>query len=145
MELTFSAAATWSGSGRLGEGTLRVSAHEILFSAPHEMGGKGTGTSPEELLLAAVCSCYSATLFRLLERRALPVTDLRVRAEGFVSDYPSAPRFARIVVHPTVLGGDTRHLIQYREQAEAARNLCFIGRTVQGNVAYEVGQVACED
>lgn len=144
MELTFSATATWSGSGRRGEGRMRVSAHEILVSAPEQMGGKGTGTSPEELLLAAVCSCYSATLFRVLERHSLPIKELRVRAEGLVSDYPGAPRFARIVVHPVVLGGDTRHLSQYQEHAEEARDRCFIGQAIRGNVSYEVGQVSCE-
>jgi peroxiredoxin-like protein len=141
VSLTFSVNVEWTGSGRSGEGAVQAGAQRIDYSAPASMGGKGSGTSPEELLLAAVTSCYSATLYRVLERSGLPVSRVFVATSGYVEDYPQAARFARIVVHPTIAGADASRLQEYRQEALRARELCFIGKTVQGNVAYEVGEV----
>ncbi len=64
----------------------------VRCSAPSTMGGKGVGTSPEELLLATVTSCYSGTLFRVLGRQGLPVDHVRIDATGVVAGYPLQPR-----------------------------------------------------
>lgn len=71
-DLNFAVGAVWEGSGRAGSGTLFLSGHAVRYSAPETMGGRGEGTSPEELLLAAVASCYSGTLHRVIERAGLP-------------------------------------------------------------------------
>lgn len=141
MPLEFSTVIEWAGSGREGGGVVRTGGQELSYSAPESMGGRGVGTSPEELLLAAVTSCYSATLYRLLERSGLPVRRLSVTARGYVEDYPQAARFARIVVHPKVAGGDAARLADYQREALHARDACFIGKTIRGNVAYDVGEV----
>ncbi len=141
MSLEFSVNVEWSGSGRDGEGAVRTGGQRVAYAAPASMGGKGTGSSPEELLLAAVGSCYSATLFRVLERRGLPVGEVAVDVSGFVEDYPAAARFAQILVQPTIVGGDAALLERYGEEARRARDLCFIGKAVRNNVAYEVGEV----
>lgn len=141
MALEFTVNIGWTGSGREGEGVVLTGGQRVAYAAPATMGGKGVGTSPEELLLAAVGSCYSATLFRVVERRGLPVERVSVDVRGFVEDYPEAARFARIVVQPTIVGGEAGALDQYGELALRARDLCFIGKAVRGNVAYEVGDV----
>ncbi len=69
-DLSFSIDASWTGTGREGRGTIRSGGLEIAYSAPASMGGQGSGTSPEELLMAAVTACYSGTLFRVLQQRA---------------------------------------------------------------------------
>lgn len=140
-ELAFQVAAVWSGSGREGSGLLSLGGQTVLYSAPDTMGGKGQGTNPEEFLLAAVTSCYSGTLFRLVQRAGLPIARVDLRTEGTVSNYPGAPRFSRITVHPTVVGGDASQLEGYRAVAAAAREQCFIGRTVRDYLEYQVGAV----
>ena len=60
-ELSFQSGLKWSG-GRLGSGRVAVGGEAFAFSVPASMGGLGTGTNPEELLLTAVGSCYTATL-----------------------------------------------------------------------------------
>ena len=70
------------------------------------MGGRGVGTNPEELLVCAVSSCNTATLFAALRRAQLPIESLTVRASGTVTGFPAATRFTWIVVTPTVIGGD---------------------------------------
>ncbi len=140
--LGFEIELKWSGTGREGEGTASLSNHEVTYSAPYSMGGKGVGTSPEEFLLAAVCSCYSATLFGVLRKEGLPADQVFIQAEGTVTDYPVKSKFARIRVNPSIAGGVQEKLAEYREAAVTARNKCFIGKTITGNVEYEVGEVS---
>ena len=96
-----------------------------MFSAPSSMGGRGVGTSPEELLVSAVASCYAGTLFHLLAQDGLPAEQVRVRATGVVTDYPgSAARFSQIVVQPTIRGGVPQRAPRiHRLRAHGSRTL----------------------
>lgn len=139
--LSFATKLKWHGTGRDGEGTVKLAEAQVSYSAPESMGGKGTGTSPEELLIAAVSTCYSGTLFGILRKLELPAEEVIIRAEGMVTGYPMQSKFARLCVHPTVHGGDPEHAAEYQRVAEVARDKCFIGKTIAGNVSYEVGDV----
>ena len=140
-DLQFEAQAQWSGTGKQGAGTMIVGEQSFEYSAPASMGGQGIGYSPEDLLVSAVTACYSGTLFGVLTRRKLAVKRVGIRAVGQVAGYPTASKFARLVVHPTIYGGDEALAAAYVEAAAAARERCFIGKTIAGNVAYEVGEV----
>lgn len=141
-DLQFEVFLQWKGTGQEGEGKLTAGDDSFIYSSPANMGGKGVGMSPEDLLISAVSSCYSGTLFALLEKKGLPVENVSVRAEGHVNDYPLRSHFAQITVHPHIIGGDLDKEIDYIEAASSARDKCFIGKTIQGNVAYEVGDVS---
>ena len=141
-ELAFEAELEWSGSGREGTGRIVTDDLVLEYSTPKSMGGKGEGTNPEELLVCAVASCYSATLLGLLHRANLPATAVRIAAAGAVTGYPAQARFERLTVSPTIVGGDPDRRREYEQAAETAHERCFIGRTIAGNVAYKVGQVA---
>lgn len=141
-ELPFRVELDWSGSGREGAGRIVTDDLELELSTPASMGGRGTGTNPEELLVCAVASCFAATLFNVLRRADLPVSSLTVDARGIVSGYPGQARFDRIVVSPTVIDGDGARVSEYEQAAAEAHDRCFIGRTVAGNVDYQLGWVA---
>lgn len=144
-DLTFAVVASWAGLGVAGAGQLAVGEGTYEFSVPTEMGGRGVGTSPEELLTCAVCTCFTSTLFALLSRARLPAAKLTVAAQGKVTGFPGRDaRFAEIRVNPTVHEGDTGRLEEYARFACQARDRCFIGRTLQGNVAYQVDEVSVE-
>lgn len=144
-DLTFAVVASWTGLGEAGTGQLAVDERKYEFSVPTEMGGRGVGTSPEELLTSAVCTCFTSTLFALLSRARLPAAKLTVAAQGKVTGYPGKDaHFAEIRVSPTVHDGDTSRLEEYAKFACQARDRCFIGRTLRGNVAYTVGEVSVE-
>lgn len=140
-DLRFEIDAEWTGRGRDGEGTIRAGEETIHYSGPANMGGKGTGTNPEELLLAGVTACYSATLFRVVQQAGLAINAVRIRTEGVVTDYPVAAKFSRLTVHPTIVGGSPSDQDAYVKAAQEARQQCFIGRTVQGYLDYSVGTV----
>ncbi len=137
-DLEFETYLSWYATGNEGNGTVQLGQKEVIYSAPANMGGKGVGTSPEELLLAAVAACYSGTLMGLLTRKGLPVEHVKIRVQGIVTGYPLNAKFATLRVHPDIIGGDKEQRTAYQDVALLARDRCFIGKTIAGNVAYEV-------
>jgi peroxiredoxin-like protein len=144
-DLTFNAELMWSGSGRDGVGEIQAEGVALEVSGPESMGGRGLGTNPEELLVCAVSSCFTATLFGVLRRAQLPVDSLSVAAGGTVTGFPGHARFARIVVSPTILGGDVERQAEYEGAARIAHYRCLIGRTLGPDVLYEVGSVRVQE
>jgi len=140
-DLSFDVELSWSATGRQGAGQIETDDLVLELSGPKSMGGRGTGTNPEELLVCAVSSCYTATLFAVLRRAQLPVDSLAVAGSGTVTGFPTATRFARIVVTPTIVGGDIARQSEYEAAASVAHARCFIGQTLAPEVAYEVGSV----
>ncbi len=143
-DLHFGIDVVWQGTGKDGEGELYTGGSEVQYSAPASMGGKGVGTSPEELLLAGITSCYSATLFGILKRSGLPVGKVKVKTDGIVTGFPTESKFSHLTVYPTIVGGDRAKLNEYAAKATLARDKCFIGKTVTGNMVYDVGEVSVE-
>ncbi len=142
QELPFQVELEWTGSGREGAGRIVTDDVELELSTPASMGGRGVGTNPEELLICAVASCYSATLSGVLGRAGLPSTSLTVDARGVVGGFPGRARFERIVVSPTIIGGDPARGLAYEQAAADAHDRCFIGHTLADHVDYQVGRVA---
>jgi peroxiredoxin-like protein len=140
-DLSFAVELLWSGTGRDGVGEIHTDDLSIDFSAPEVMGGRGVGTNPEELLVSAVSSCYTATLFGVLRRARLPVSSLAVDARGTVTNFPGHARFDRLAVRPTILGGDPLRQPEYEAAAVLAHDRCLIGQTLAPEVTYEVGSV----
>jgi peroxiredoxin-like protein len=143
-ELRFDVALRWSGTGRRGAGEILTENGSYELSGPESMGGRGVGTNPEQLLVAAVSSCYTATLFAVLVAHGLAVDSLAVAARGHVVGYPHKTRFASIAVNPTILGGEPGRQSEYEAAAVLAHDRCFIGGTLAPDVAYEVGSVAVQ-
>src|SRR6185312_6134930 len=115
-DLDFDVELSWSQTGAHGEGALQTNDVTLQISGPGSMGGLGVGASPEDLFVSAVSSCYVATFFRVLRGARLPVDSVAVSASGTVTGFPGHVRFARIVVNPRVLGGDSSR----REEYDAA-------------------------
>jgi organic hydroperoxide reductase OsmC/OhrA len=140
-ELMFEPDVRWKGTGRDGAGTVTTGGQEITHSAP-SMGGRGSGTSPEELLISAAGSCYAGTLFHPIARDALPATDVVIRVQGVVTDYPSREEaFSWLIVHPRIDGADPSRIPAYEACARKAGEHCFIGKTLREAISYEVGDV----
>lgn len=141
-DLSFTIDAVVHGTGKDREGTITAGGEMIRYSAPAAMGGKGVGANPETLLISAVTACYSLTLLYFLQKKRLAVTELAVKTEGIVSGHPQKHRYDKIIVNPTVHGGERARFEEYQTAAAQARDNCFIGQTVaKGQVAYEVGSV----
>ena len=99
-DLSFDVELMWSETEGKGAGEIQTDDLVLELSGPESMGGRGVGTNPEELLVCAVSSCFTATLFGVLRRAKLPVDSLEVDASGTVTGFPGHARFARIVGQP---------------------------------------------
>lgn len=138
--LQFDVDLEWRVNQRAGEITVGEARSPV--SQPRVMGGTGVGMSPEELFVAAAVSSYGAMLAEMLRAAELPQSSLAIHAEGLVASDPGAVKFTSVTVCPIVRGADTAQHQVYRKAAIAARNHCFIGRSIRGNIAYIVGAVS---
>jgi peroxiredoxin-like protein len=137
--LQFDIDLEWRSDQRYGE----ITAGDVRtrVSEPRVMGGTGAGMSPEDLFVASAASSYSVTLAEMLRAVGLPQSSLAIRAEGLVTSDAGAERFTTITVRPTIHGADAAQHQAYEKAVVAARNHCFIGRSVRGNIAYVVGEL----
>jgi osmotically inducible protein OsmC len=141
-DLTFEVMTRWSGTGHDAVGTVQTGGQVLAWSVPSGMGGRGEGSSPEELLASAVATCYTGTLSSLLTRDGLPWERVQVKMHETVAGQPT--RIARLLATPSILGGDPGRVGEYQRTAELARDHCFIGRHLRADVTYEVGSVTVE-
>ena len=135
--LQFDVDLEWRADQKFGE--ITVGKARTCVSEPRVMGGTGTGMSPEDLFVAAAASSYSVTFAEMLRAVGLPQSSLAIHAEGLVTTDAGAERFTTVTVRPTIQGADTARRQAYEKAAIAARNNCFIGRSIRGNIAYVVG------
>jgi peroxiredoxin-like protein len=138
--LQFDVDLQWPADQEFGEITVREA--RACVSEPRVMGGAGVGMSPEDLFVAAAVSSYSFILAEMLRAVGLPQTLLAIHAEGLLANGCGAERFRTVTVRPTIQGADTAQHQAYEKAAIAARNNCFIGRSIRGNIAYVVGEVS---
>ena len=136
-EHTFEIDLEWQG-GRLGTGTVRAGGLRTGVSVPASMGGPGSGSNPEELLVSAAATCYAITLAALLERMRLPLAaDIALRSRLSVEDGPPL-RAVRLVHQPIVRLAPGADLERARRAAMQAEEYCLVSRALRGNVGIRV-------
>jgi peroxiredoxin-like protein len=138
--LQFDVDLEWPADQKFGE--IAIGDVRACVSEPRVMGGTGAGMSPEDFFVAAAASSYSVTLAETLRAIGLPQTSLTIHAEGLVTSDAGSERFTTVTVRPTIQGADIAQRQAYEKAAIAARNNCFIGRSIRGNIAYVVGGVS---
>jgi peroxiredoxin-like protein len=136
----FQLKSVWTGNSD-GDGKIIADAGTVEYGVPESLGGKAGRSNPEEMLLAAVTSCFSITFALLAERRRLPVTEIHVEATGEVERQPDRTlKFTTIRLHTKIRmeGEDTTQQNAVLEAAHRAEKYCLISRALQGNVEISV-------
>ncbi|MDF9841448.1 MULTISPECIES: OsmC family protein [unclassified Paenibacillus] len=139
MKHPFHLKAVWNG-GRNSEGHIDAGGLKTVISIPQEMGGPGTGTNPDEMLLGAAATCYLITLAAMLERSDITPQELTLESEATVDVTNNVFTYERIVHKPRiVLRADVTEaeLAKTERLAHKAEQSCMISRAVAGNVAIE--------
>ena len=133
---SYKAAAHWTNHKRgivEGETIPRT----INFAAPPEFGGEPGLWTPEHLLLAAVSTCYVATLRAVAEASKLEFDGIEVPLEGKIEKLDGGFKFTRITLRPQV----TIHNEQDRERVgrvlEKAEQVCLVSRSLDCDIALE--------
>jgi len=127
----------WWSSGQTGLAKSDSAPNAIHFSAPPEFGGIEGRWTPEDLLLAALASCFTTTFQAIAGYSKFEYTDLQVEVEGTVSKAESGYRFSEVILRPTLI-------IQDEEKRERALNLlqktkaaCLVSRVFAAAPALE--------
>jgi peroxiredoxin-like protein len=109
----------------------------INFAAPPEFGGEPGLWTPEHLLLAAISTCFVATLRAIAEASELEIHGLEVPVEGVIEKQEGGLRFTRITLRPalTILREEDRD--RAGKLLEKAERVCLIARSLQATIVLE--------
>jgi peroxiredoxin-like protein len=129
--------AAWWTSGRTGLAKSDSAPNAIHFTAPAEFGGLEGRWTPEELLLAAVASCYTTTLRTIAGGVEFDFTDLQVEASGTVRKIDSGYSFTQIVVRPNLKISSASERDRAIEVLKRAEKLCLVSRALGPMVKFE--------
>ena len=109
----------------------------INFAAPPEFGGEPGLWTPEHLLLAAVSTCFVATLRAVAEASKLEFDGVECPVEGRIEKLEGGFKFTRITLRPVV----TIHREEDRERAgrvlEKAERACLVSRSLECTLMLE--------
>jgi peroxiredoxin-like protein len=133
---SYKAAAHWTNHKR-GIVERETIPRTINFAAPPEFGGEPGLWTPEHLLLAAVSTCYVATLRTVAEASKLEFEGIEVSVEGKIEKLDGGFKFTRITLRPLV----TIHNEQDRERVgrvlEKAEQVCLVSRSLDCGMVLE--------
>jgi putative redox protein len=129
MSETFEASVTVKESGNGNIGQIVTIGHHIMGAdEPEKLGGRDTGPSPYEYLLAALGSCTSMTIRLYANRRSLPLEHISValrhdKVPGETGG-PSADRFERVITLTGALTEEQRaKLLEIAEKCPVSQTL----------------------
>ncbi|MCS4485335.1 SACOL1771 family peroxiredoxin [Staphylococcus americanisciuri] len=137
----FPITVTWQGGrDEIGQLSGEIVNHKV--SIPRALGGKGIGTNPDELLVAAAASCMTISLAATLERAHLIPLQIDMHSTGTASFSDGKFRMVTITHRPTITLSDERQLEKLTQRIQqlisiADRN-CMVSNSLRGNVAIEI-------
>jgi len=135
-QYSYRASAHWSGHKRgivEGEGIPRT----INFAAPPEFGGEPGLWTPEHLLVAAISTCYVATLRAVAEASKLDFLSLELNLEGTIEKQEGGFRFTRIQMRPVVTIDKPEDRERMGRLLEKAERVCLISRSLSCSIVLE--------
>lgn len=112
---------------------------ELRVATPPEFKGGVPGVwSPEDLLVAAVASCYTVTLAAVAEQRELPLHDVHVSGTGHLTARDDG-RFGFVAIELTVaIGTDELAIEAVERAAKRAERACLVSMALDVPVHVEV-------
>lgn len=110
---------------------------DLRTAPPREFDGPGDAWSPEQLLLAAVESCFLFTLRAVAAASRLEFTALELSGQARLERKEGATRFTEIVLRPVLTlaaGGDVAAGERVLDKAKRA---CFVAASLSTSVRLE--------
>ena len=112
------------------EARVTVRGHELTVDEPAEDGGKDTGPTPTELLLASLASCYTLALRWAAKHRNLPLGDVQVTASGSYDGLKFGA--IRLTIAGDLPPGQEAALLR-----DASR-VCYVSNTLAASVPVDI-------
>lgn len=134
----FKVTTEWHG-GREAIGNLTGDVIGEQISIPAELGGNGTGTNPDELLVSAASSCYIISLAAVLERSGFENINIEQQSIGRAVFENSKFKMESITHYPQISVADPEQLkIKLPKLLKIADNNCMISNSIRGNVEINI-------
>lgn len=132
---------SWSGDGAgCGEAFVAKEAFSIPIGGGKELGGCGKGANSEEMLLAAVGTCWIGTWAIFLKKLAVPYGDPRIVLTGAIGKDPAGGwrmTGMRIIARvPAALLAEYRPAIE--KTVALAEKYCIISKVAKAAMPVEV-------
>jgi len=111
--------------------TIQIGQHQLLADEPPALGGTDAGPAPFDLLLASLGACTSITLRMYAQRKALPLTRVRVELQHDRIDVAGMGKRDRIIRHIRLEGELSA---EQRSGLLAIANKCPMYRTLRSDL-----------
>ena len=110
------------------------SGHEVVLDGPEELGGKGLGMRPMEMMLIGMGGCTSFDVVTILKRSRQQITGCIAEIEGTRAD--EIPKvFTNIHIHFLIKGIDLQEKVVERAIELSANKYCsasiMLGKSVK--------------
>src|SRR6266700_3393066 len=120
----------WWASGRTGIVKSSSAPNAIHFTSPLAFGGLEGRWTSEDLLLAALASCFTTTFRALAENSKLSYTDLQVEAEGAISKAETGYGFVDVVIRANLIVPQEEERERALRLLHKAKGLCLVSRAL---------------
>jgi organic hydroperoxide reductase OsmC/OhrA len=137
----YAASVRWKGDGTgCGEALVAKESFLVPIGSAKELGGCGKGANSEEMLLAAVGTCWVATWAIFLGKLGVPYEEPRLRLTANLGKDPAGGfRLTRMRIHARV---PAALLAQHRPTIEKtvalAEKYCIISKVAKAAMPVEV-------
>ncbi|MES2141045.1 MAG: OsmC family protein [Bacteroidota bacterium] len=101
----------------------------VMADEPLDKGGKDTGFSPKELLVAALSACTSATLRMYIARKGWDIPEIKVETELTEADDTST--FSRKLVFVGEVTDDQK------KRLNLVANACPVHKALSGQIEFK--------
>jgi peroxiredoxin-like protein len=124
--------------GPAGYATLSSSGvPDLRTAAPLDFDGPGDAWSPEQLLLAAVESCFLLTFRSVAQASRLEFVSISVEAEGVVDRVNGVTRFTEIVLRPRMAMPAGTDRVRVQRVLEKAERACLVSSSLDTRIRLE--------
>jgi peroxiredoxin-like protein len=129
-------------AGPDGYGTLAsAGVGDLRTAAPRDFDGPGDAWSPEQLLLAAVESCFVLTFQAVARASGIAFASIAVQAEGIVDRADGQVRFTEIVLRPRVTMAAPADGLKLRRVLEKAERSCLVSASLRTALRLDLAAV----
>jgi organic hydroperoxide reductase OsmC/OhrA len=105
--------------------------------SPKRVRRTGGRWTPEELLLAAICGCFTTTFRTIVSRAESDFTDLEVEAVATMRKVDFGYMFTEIVLRPVLKIADPDQRERALDLLNRAARLCLVSRTLDTPLKFE--------
>jgi osmotically inducible protein OsmC len=116
-----------AGHGRTSDGVL-----EVDLRTPHELGGGGGGTNPEQLFAIGYAACFESAIGVVGRRRREEVDDVAIESQVML--VPTADRGYGLAVELDVTLPSVEDPDEAAELVRAADRICPYSNATRGNI-----------